>query len=79
MIIVTGAAGFIGGVISLKLKDAGYSVVGIDRRPCPEQLRLCFDQFIESDFVNALDFIAGAMNYNIGIGVGNKSQSINKI
>ena len=60
MIIVTGAAGFIGGVISLKLKDAGYSVVGIDRRPCPEQLQLCFDQFIESDYVDALDFIADA-------------------
>ena len=58
MIIVTGAAGFIGGVISLKLKDAGYSVVGIDRRPCPEQLQLCFEQFIESDYVDALEFIA---------------------
>jgi len=60
MIIVTGAAGFIGGVISLKLKDAGYSVVGIDRRPCPEQLQLCFEQFIESDYVDALEFIANA-------------------
>ena len=60
MIIVTGAAGFIGGVISLKLKDAGYSIVGIDRRPCPEQLQLCFEQFIESDYVDALEFIADA-------------------
>jgi len=60
MIIVTGAAGFVGGVISLKLKDAGYSVVGIDRRPCPEQLQLCFEQFIESDYVDALEFIADA-------------------
>jgi UDP-glucose 4-epimerase len=58
MIIVTGAAGFIGGVISLKLKDAGYSVIGIDRRPCSEQLQLCFEQFIESDYVDALEFIA---------------------
>ena len=60
MIIVTGAAGFIGGVISLKLKDAGYSVIGIDRRPCSEQLQLCFEQFIESDYVDALEFIADA-------------------
>ena len=60
MIIVTGAAGFVGGVISLKLKDAGYSVVGIDRRPCSEQLQLCFEQFIESDYVDALEFIADA-------------------
>ena len=60
MIIVTGAAGFIGGVMSLKLKDAGHSVVGIDRRSCPGHLASCFDQFIESDFVDALRFIADA-------------------
>ena len=62
MIIVTGASGYIGGVISLKLKDAGYSVIGLDRRPCPDHLKLCFDQFIESDFVaeSALQFIASA-------------------
>jgi len=58
MIIVTGAAGFIGGIISLKLKDAGYSVIGIDRRLCPDHLTSCFDQFIESDFIDALGFIA---------------------
>ena len=62
MIIVTGASGYIGGVIALKLKDAGYSVIGLDRRPCPDHLKLCFDQFIESDFVaeSALQFIASA-------------------
>ena len=60
MIIVTGASGFIGGVISLKLKDAGYSVVGIDRRPCPGKLTSCFEQFIESDYIDALEFIADA-------------------
>ena len=58
MIIVTGASGFIGGVMSLKLKDAGYSVIGIDRQPCPDHLKHCFDQFVESDFVDALEFIA---------------------
>jgi UDP-glucose 4-epimerase len=60
IVIVTGASGYIGGVISLKLKDAGYNVIGLDRRPCPDQLKLCFDQFIESDFVDssALQFIA---------------------
>ena len=60
MIIVTGAAGFIGGVISLKLKDAGYLVIGIDRRPCPDQLTSCFEKFIESDYVDILEFIADA-------------------
>jgi len=60
MIIVTGASGFIGGVISLKLKDLGYNIIGIDRRPCPDHLKLCFDKFIESDFVSedALRFVA---------------------
>jgi UDP-glucose 4-epimerase len=60
MIIVTGASGFVGGVISLKLKAAGYAVVGIDRRLCPEQLTSCFEKFIESDYIDVLDFIANA-------------------
>ena len=62
MIIVTGASGYIGGVISLKLKDAGYNIIGLDRRPCPDHLKLCFDQFVKSDFVDpsALQFIADA-------------------
>ena len=62
MIRVPGASGYIGGVIALKLKEAGYSVIGLDRRPCPDHLKLCFDQFIESDFVaeSALQFIASA-------------------
>ena len=60
MIIVTGASGYIGGIISLKLKDAGYAIIGIDRRPCPDHLKICFDKFIESDFVDALPVIADA-------------------
>jgi UDP-glucose 4-epimerase len=63
MIIVTGASGYIGGMISLKLKDAGYNnIIGIDRRTCPDHLKSCFGQFIESDFVNktTLQFIADA-------------------
>ena len=52
IVVVTGAAGYIGGEISLLLKDAGHEVVGIDRRPCPEQLsRLnTFDRFVQADF-----------------------------
>ncbi len=52
MVVVTGAAGYIGGEISLLLKDAGHEVVGIDRRPCPEHLsRLnAFDRFVQADF-----------------------------
>ena len=32
-IVVTGVAGYIGGQVALQLKDAGHTVIGIDRRP----------------------------------------------
>jgi UDP-glucose 4-epimerase len=52
IVVVTGAAGYIGGEISLLLKDSGHEVVGIDRRPCPAHLsRLnTFDRFVQADF-----------------------------
>jgi len=52
IVVVTGAAGYIGGEISLLLKDAGHEVVGIDRRPCPEHLNQLntFDRFVQADF-----------------------------
>jgi UDP-glucose 4-epimerase len=50
MVVVTGAAGYIGGEISLLLKDAGHTVMGIDRRPRPPHLRDAFDQFVQADF-----------------------------
>jgi len=48
-IVVTGAAGYIGGEISLLLKDAGHTVVGIDRRPLPQHLEDVMD-FVQADF-----------------------------
>jgi nucleoside-diphosphate-sugar epimerase len=33
-VVVTGASGYIGGQISLQLKDQGYKVIGVDRRHC---------------------------------------------
>lgn len=51
-IIVTGAAGFIGGQISLMLRDAGHRVVGIDRRYYPEHLVGVFERFIHNDFAS---------------------------
>ena len=61
-VIVTGAAGYIGGQIVLKLKEAGHYVVGIDWRACPEHLKSYFDYFVEKDFSNTevLKFIANA-------------------
>ena len=48
-VTVTGAAGYIGGQVSLALKDAGHEVLGIDRRPCPKHLLEAFDQFVLAD------------------------------
>ena len=48
-VAVTGAAGYIGGQVSLALKDAGHEVMGIDRRHCPRHLTEVFDQFVLAD------------------------------
>jgi len=62
IVIVTGASGYIGGEISLKLHDAGHVIVGIDLRPCPEHLKFCFNHFVQEDFANpeVLEFIGKA-------------------
>lgn len=51
-IIVTGASGYIGGHVALKLRDAGHTVIGIDRRPCPNHLADAYSKFIQGDFVS---------------------------
>lgn len=48
-IAVTGVAGYIGGQCALQLLDAGYTVVGIDRRPLPHYLDGLVD-FVQADF-----------------------------
>ena len=48
-VVVTGAAGYIGGQIALQLRDAGYTVTGIDRRPLPQHLQGIMD-FVQADF-----------------------------
>jgi UDP-glucose 4-epimerase len=59
IVAVTGASGYIGGHVALKLADAGHSVVGIDLRPCPSHLT-CFENFIQEDFASdtVLKFIS---------------------
>jgi UDP-glucose 4-epimerase len=52
VVFVTGASGFIGGETVLRLKDHGYSVVGIDTVAAPEQLR-CMDRFFQEDFAKS--------------------------
>ena len=53
-IIVTGAAGYIGGQIALLLKDQGYEVIGIDQAPCPVLLTAVFDEFYQDDFASSI-------------------------
>lgn len=48
-VVVTGAAGYIGGQIALQLKDAGHTVTGIDRRPLPQHLEGVME-FVQADF-----------------------------
>jgi UDP-glucose 4-epimerase len=51
-VIVTGVAGYIGGQIALRLKDAGYTVYGIDRREPPKHLLGVCDGFLYQDFAS---------------------------
>ena len=49
-IVITGAAGYIGGQIALHLKDQGHTVVGIDRRPLQKHQKGLLDSFVLADF-----------------------------
>ena len=50
MIVITGAAGYIGGQIALKLADAGQKVLGIDLRLPHSGLTPAFADFVQGDF-----------------------------
>lgn len=48
-VIVTGAAGYIGGQTVLHLLDQGHEVYGLDRRPLPDNLK-SLTNFLHADF-----------------------------
>lgn len=48
-VVVTGAAGYIGGQCALQLLDAGHTVIGIDRKPLPHHLAGLME-FVQADF-----------------------------
>jgi UDP-glucose 4-epimerase len=51
-VMVTGAAGYIGGQTALMLKDQGYEVIGVDQDPAPELLENVFTHYFQSDFAD---------------------------
>ena len=61
-VIVTGAAGYIGGQTVLALAAAGYQVIGIDQTNPSEVIREACDDFLVSDFAetNCLHLMARA-------------------
>lgn len=50
IILVTGAAGYIGGETMLRLKDAGHTTVGVDTVALPAHLSAVSDRFYQEDF-----------------------------
>lgn len=52
-IIVTGAAGFVGGQTMLYLKDQGHNVIGIDVTSVPDHLRRVPDIFLQEDYASS--------------------------
>lgn len=52
-VVVTGAAGYIGGQTCIELKQHGYHVSGVDRRSIPEHLTKFLDLAIQCDIVDA--------------------------
>jgi UDP-glucose-4-epimerase GalE len=52
-ILITGAAGFIGGQTLLRLKDHGLWAMAVDQRPMPDHLRNVADSTVTADFAAA--------------------------
>ena len=51
-VLVTGAAGYIGGQTMLTLRDQGTRVIGIDMRSLPQHLQSVPDRFYQEDFAS---------------------------
>lgn len=49
-VLVTGMSGYIGGETALRLKDAGYQIIGVDTVPLSANLRSVADRFYQEDF-----------------------------
>ena len=49
-VIITGAAGYIGGQTAIYFKEQGWTVVGIDRRPLSSHLVQWYDSYYEESY-----------------------------
>lgn len=58
-VVVTGSSGYIGGQTALQLNDLGYTVIGVDIRPCPANVLSALSQSYQGDFASqgAIDFM----------------------
>jgi len=52
-VIVTGAAGYIGGQTMLTLRDQNIPIIGVDMKALPKHLRSVPNQFYQEDFSNS--------------------------
>ena len=57
-IIITGAAGYVGGHTALRFKEAGYTVIGVDRAITIPAAIEHLDEFLCTDFVDIVDYCA---------------------
>ena len=51
-VIVTGAAGYIGGATCIALKEKGYTVIGVDKRKLHKHMEYYVDQFVNECFIH---------------------------
>jgi len=49
-VVITGGAGFIGGQTAITFNEAGYNVIGIDKKEPSVELRKYYNKFLISDF-----------------------------
>ena len=57
-IVITGAAGYVGGHTALRFKQAGYTVIGVDRQITIPAAIEHLDEFLCTDFVDIVDYCA---------------------
>ena len=57
-IIITGATGYVGGHTALRFKEAGYTVIGVDRRITIPAAVEFLDEFLCTDFADIVDYCA---------------------